>query len=83
MHFHKRVLRILLLQAGSRNRLILDALQQHLVLRDVLVDDVHHAGMPRLDHGEGLLRQEGVLLEHRHRLPPMSVGLVMDRKFMV
>ena len=83
MHFHKRVLRIRLLQAGSRNRLILDAVQHHLVLRDVHVDDVHHSGMPRLDQGAGLLRQDGVLLAQRHRLPPMSVGLVMDRKFMV
>ena len=83
MHFHKRVLRIRLLQAGSRDRLILDAVQHHLVFCDVQVDDVHHAGMPRLDHGEGVTRQQGVLFEHRHRLVPMSVGLVMDMKFMV
>ena len=83
MHFHKRVLRIRLLQAGSRDRLILDAVQHHLVLRDVQVDDVHHAGMPRLDHGEGVARQQGVLFEDRHRLVPMSVGLVMDMKSMV
>ena len=83
MNLHKRALRTRRLQAGSRDRLILDAVQYHLVLCDVHVDDVHHAGMPWLDHGEGVSRQQGVLFEHRHRLVPMSVGLVMDMKFMV
>ena len=83
MHLHKRVLRIRLLQAGSWDRLILDAVQHHLVFCDVHADDVHHAGMPRLDHCEGATRYHGVLIEERHRLVPISVGLVMDMKFRV
>ena len=83
MHLDKRLLRIRLLQAGSRDSLIPDAVQHHLVFCDAQVDEPHHAGMPRLDHGHCVPRQQGVIFEHRHRLVPMSVGLVMDMKFMV
>ena len=83
MHFHKCVLRLRLLLLGSRDRLIVDPVEEHLFLRDIHIDEIHQSGVPRLDHGHGVSRQQGVLLEDGHRLPPMSVGLVMDMQIML
>ena len=56
------------------------ALLQHLLLREGAVNDVHQAGMPRLDHGQGGWDQR-VLIEERDRLVPAGVRLDMEMKY--
>ena len=56
------------------------ALLQHLLLRDGAVHEVHQAGMPRLDHGQGGWDQR-VLIEERDGLVPAGVCLDMEMKY--
>ena len=84
MHFHSRLFRhIAQIQPARGDGLILHAVLHHVLFRDEAVDEVHHARVPGLDHGERVLGHHGALFEERHRLVPRGVGLVMEMRYMV
>ena len=84
MHFHKRLARHeAQIQPARRDGLIHHAVLHDLLFRDERVDEVHHARVPGLDHGERVLGHHGALFEERDRLVPRGVGLVMEMRYMV